>query len=280
LPVGLVAIRSAKVHAYLTIGTGILPPLLDSNLPDKDLRASGRMGGEGKLTVAADMKRVLVLGNQVEVIRRLVREAGLEDVSEDPQVILTYGGDGLLLGSEREWPGVPKLPLRNSRHGKKCEPHQIEEALERLIRGDLRRRTYFKIRAEALGQVRMALNDVLVHNSRPTSGVRYRVWIDDREFSDEIVGDGVVVATPFGSTGYYRSITRGIFRVGIGLAFNNSTEQMDHMVLGEDSVVRVRITRGPAMLAADNRPDPIPLDDDDEVTIRRAEESAVLLSLS
>ena len=232
------------------------------------------------MPVQTIMKRILVLGNNVESIRRLVRNKGLVDVSEDPEVILTYGGDGLLLGSERQWPGVPKLPLRNSRHGKKCEPHQIEEALERLIQGDLRRRTHIKICAEAKGQVCVGLNDVLVHNSQPTSGVRYRVWIDEKEFSDEIVGDGVVVATPFGSTAYYRSITRGIFRVGIGLAFNNSTEQVDHMVLHEDSVIRVHVTRGPAVVAADNNPEGISLDDDDEVVIRRADESAVLLTLS
>lgn len=232
------------------------------------------------MTVSTKMKRVLVLGNRVESIRRLIREKGLEVVTENPDVILTYGGDGLLLGSERDWPGIPKLPLRNSRHGRKCEPHQIEVALDRLMRRDLRRRVFLKLRAEARGQVLVGLNDVIVHNSQPTSGVRYRVWIDDHEFSDEIMGDGVVVATPFGSTAYYRSITRGTFRVGIGLAFNNSIEQVDHMVLREDSAIRVRITRGPAIVVADNNPEAVPLGDGDEVEIRRAEGEAVLLSLS
>jgi len=226
------------------------------------------------------MKRILVLGNDAESIRRLVRDKGLEDVTERPDVILTHGGDGLLLGSEREWPGIPKLPLRNSRHGRKCEPPQIEDALERLIRGDLRRRSFLKLRAEAHGETLIGLNDVIVHNSQPTSGVRYRVWIDEREFSDEIVGDGVVVATPFGSTAYYRSITRGTFRLGIGLAFNNSIEQVDHLVVREESSIRVRITRGPAIVVADNNPRAVPLDDGDEVLIRRAEDEAVLLSLS
>ncbi|MGH2571558.1 MAG: hypothetical protein ACRDGR_10045, partial [bacterium] len=213
-------------------------------------------------------------------IRGLVRAKGLEAVVEDPDVILTHGGDGLLLGSEREWPGVPKLPLRASRHGRKCEPHQIEDALDRLIRGDLGRRTFLKLRGQAQGQTLVGLNDVVVHNAQPTSGVRYRVWIDDQEFSHEIVGDGVVVATPFGSTAYYRSITRGTFRVGIGLAFNNSIEQVDHLVLSEESVIRVRITRGPAIVVADNNPHVVPLEDGDEAVIRRDDGEAVLLSLS
>ena len=59
----------------------------------------------------------MILGDEIEGIPPLVEESGLEVVTENPDLIMTYGGDGLLLGSEREWPGIPKLPLRNSRHG-------------------------------------------------------------------------------------------------------------------------------------------------------------------
>jgi NAD+ kinase len=226
------------------------------------------------------MKRVMVLGQGAERIIPLIRDRGLDIVGESPEIVLTYGGDGLLLESERRWPGVPKLPLRNSRHGKKCEPHQVEVALDRLIAGGILRREFTKVRAEALGESRVGLNDVLVHNSHPTSSVRYRVWIDDVEFGGEIVGDGLVVATPFGSTAYYRSITHSIFRTGLGLAFNNSTEQVDHMVLPEDAVIRVQILRGPALVTADNDPDMIDLEDEDEVIMRSDESRAVILALS
>ena len=232
------------------------------------------------MALQVQMKRVLVLGPEVDEIHALVESRGLELVTENPEVVLTWGGDGLLLGSERDWPGVPKLPLRNSRHGKKCEPRQIEEALDRLLAGSLEKRVFSKVQAEAHGVVQIGLNDVIIHNSRPTSSVRYRVWIDDREFGREIVGDGVVVATPFGSTAYYRSITRGIFRSGLGLAFNNSTEQMDHIVLPEEAVIRIRITRGPAIVVADNHPDEIALDENDDVVIRKADDSAVILALT
>lgn len=225
------------------------------------------------------MKRVLVRGPDSEFIPALVADCGLDLVEENPDVVLTWGGDGLLLGSEREWPGVPKLPLRNSRHGKKCQPHEVKEALARLIEGNLTVTRHTKVRAELGGEVRIGLNDIVIHNSQPTSSVRYRVWIDGTKFADEIVGDGVVVATTFGATAYYRSITGSIFKVGLGVAFNNSTEPVDHLVLPEDSEIRVRITRGPALLAADNDPTPLPLEEDDEIVIRRADEEAVVLSL-
>jgi NAD+ kinase len=208
-----------------------------------------------------------------------VEEYGLSIVREKPDVVVTYGGDGILLHSEREWPGVPKLPLRNSRRGKKCEPREVREAISKLAGGELLRHEVMKLRLEAKGLSQVGLNDVIVHNARPTSSLRCRVYLDNLEFGDEIVGDGIVVSTPFGSTAYYRSITRGIFHLGIGVAFNNSIEQVDHIVLREDAVIRIVITRGPAVVVADNHPELIDLDEDEDVVIHRAPEKAIILGV-
>jgi NAD+ kinase len=234
---------------------------------------------EVRVPIVTALKRILVLGEDAPSILPLVREAGFSVVTDAPDVVLTYGGDGLLLHSEREWPGVPKLALRNSRFGKKCEPRTVEDALNRLARGELRALRQSKVRAEAAGQTRVGLNDIIVHNARPMFSVRFRVWIDGESFGDEIVGDGLVVATTFGSTAYYRSITRSIFRVGLGLAFNNSTQSVDHLVVAEDAKIRLRIERGPAIAAADNDPDAIPLETGDEVEIRRDDAHAIILQL-
>jgi NAD+ kinase len=229
------------------------------------------------MPVSISMKRILVLGRDSRTILPLVLGAGFTVVEDAPDVVITYGGDGLLLHSEREWPGVPKLPLRNSRHGKKCEPRTVREALERLARGELVPVRHPKVRAEIGAEFRVGLNDIIVHNSRPISTVRCHVRIDGAAFGGEIVGDGLVVATSFGSTAYYRSITRSVFHVGLGLAFNNCTEPVDHVVLPESAEIRVVITRGPAIVAADNDPNVIPMEEGGEVVIRRHESDAVIL---
>ena len=180
------------------------------------------------MTIGAEMKRILIMGRDVEHIRPLARERGFEVVDQDPEVVVTWGGDGLLLRSEHAWPGVPKLPLRNSRHGIKCQPHEVPDALDRLMDGRFVPTEHIKVEAKIGPLTRTGLNDVIVHNAAPTSAVRYRIWINGVEMGHELVGDGVVVATPFGSTAYYRTITRGSFREGLGLAFNNSTEHVDH----------------------------------------------------
>jgi len=232
------------------------------------------------LAANSSIRRVLVLGRNIQDIVPLVRERGLQVVTESPDLILTWGGDGLLLRSEAAYPGVPKLPLRNSRHGKKCQAHEVPEALDRLLEGRLSENEQIKVEAQAHGVVKVGLNDVAMHNLHPTSAVRFLVEIDGKNLGHELVGDGVVVATPFGSTGYFQSITRGSFEEGLGLAFNNSTEAVDHRILSEDSEIRLRITRGPAVLVADNQPDMVELDDGDEVFIRRHPATTVILRLS
>jgi len=99
----------------------------------------------------------------------------------------------------------------------------------------------------------VALNEIVIHNKNPQHGIRYRVFLDKTDLGKEFIGDGLVVATPFGSTGYYRSITDSYFELGIGIAFNNSTEQADSLVVKEQRQIKVLITRGPALLYADNQ---------------------------
>jgi NAD+ kinase len=88
-----------------------------------------------------------------------------------------------------------------------------------------------------------------------------------------------VAATPFGSSAYYRSITHSLFQVGIGLAFNNSTEPVDHMVLREDSLIEVTILRGPAIVAVDNNPERVSLLEGDTFLVRKSSEPARILGI-
>jgi NAD kinase len=124
----------------------------------------------------------------------------------------------------------------------------------------------------------IAINEIIVHNSNPRKAIRYTVHVDDKQIGNEIIGDGIVVATPsFGSTGYYRSITDSFFEVGIGLAFNNSIEQSDHMVLRDNRVIKLNLVRGPADVYADNQESSIELCENESVTIRKSEDTAKIV---
>jgi NAD+ kinase len=222
--------------------------------------------------------RVALAGRDTAELLPLVSELDLRIDDKDPEVVISYGGDGTLLGAEYEWPGVPKLAIRHPRSCRKCPDHEDIVVLKRLAEGDFSRTVLMKMEAHVRGQRLVGINDITLNKVVPFWGVRYRVWINGEAYSGEIVGDGVVVSTPFGSSAYYRSISRSFFRVGIGVAFNNSTEQVDHLVLRETDRIRVQITRGPSLLCADNAPNPVQLVEGEEAEIGKAEETTVLLA--
>lgn len=224
--------------------------------------------------------RVAIFGRNLPDLRRWLKRFPVEIVEDAPDLVISYGGDGSLLGAERAFPGVPKFPLRDSRMNPKCPEHGEDVLLDRLLAGALERTAVMKLEARARRDKRLpALNDVVIHKRNISSCVRYRVWLDDELYANQIVGDGLVAATPFGSTGYYRSITHSLFRLGIGLAFNNSTEPTDHLVIREDTVVTVEIIRGPAVLLVDNAPERVRLRRADRVRIQRGPEQTEIIGL-
>ncbi len=232
---------------------------------------------------------VVVYGREADKVRPLIeREPSLKLVEKDPETVVTFGGDGTLLAAERLWPGVPKVPIRNSRRGVRCIDEPPETVIAALANGSLVRRKFLKIACDvAFASKRrdperiLAINEFSVHMGRVNSSVRFRMWFNDRPYEvgqdGEIIGDGLVVCTPFGSTAYFNQITRGEFWEGIGVAFMYTNQHTNHLIVPESTELRAVVTRGPAVLAHDSAPDYIDLTDGDTLTIRRAKDHATLL---
>ena len=221
--------------------------------------------------------RVIIFGKNKADIRPLVQAAGFAVVEENAQFVISYGGDGTLMHAEHEYPGIPKIVLKDSIICKRCSPLPNEEVLKKVINRRYAVEELMKLEADADGRKLFAMNDIIVHNKDPRHAIRYSLSVNGLPIGNTIIGDGIVVATPFGSTAYYRSIADGSFELGIGLAFNNSTEQSDHVVLKEDSVITVKIIRGPAVLYADNQEHELILGKDAEVVIRRSSLKAAIV---
>lgn len=232
--------------------------------------------------------KVLLFGDQVADIRPEVekhREFSLVD--ETPEIVICYGGDGTLLTAERNWPGIPKVPIRNSLRGNRCIAHPAPLVIDRLAKGTLVRTEFMKLACSVEGRDSTrprrpftAMNEVNVHMARINSAVRFKIWIDDEAYTnaEEILGDGFVVSTPFGSTAYFNHITRGCFRSGIGLAFKSTSEHTNHIVVPEFSHVRILITRGPALFTYDNSDERSDLEEGDMLLVERHEKPAVLFT--
>jgi len=215
--------------------------------------------------------KVLLFGKNSKNIADLVEQSGFNIVNSNPDVVISYGGDGTLLSAEREFPGLPKLPLRNSQVCKKCADHEDELILKQLLTGKLHLKEYKKLMTTILYKSFYALNDFVIRNSNPTHSIRFHT----SETNDKLlIGDGIIVSTPFGSTGYFKSVTNQAFNQGFGLAFNNTTEKLPPVIFNRDATVNFKLIRGKAILSFDNNPDVFVVDEESELVFKLSDQVA------
>ena len=225
--------------------------------------------------------RVLLSGKNAKNIEGLVKSLGLEIVTADPDIIISYGGDGTLLSSERDYPKIPKLPLRNSQFCHKCANHEDEVILKKLLKSNLKLKEYRRLETTLLYKNFYALNDFVVRNSDPTHTIRFRLIIPLSSLRKQgsinnqlLVGDGIVISTPFGSSGYFKSITGQTFDKGFGVALNNTTEKTDPLFLKEEDSVTFKLVRGKATLSFDNSADIFTIDEGSELVFKLSDQVA------
>lgn len=215
--------------------------------------------------------KVLLYGKNSKNRETLVKSLGFTVVTSNPEVIISYGGDGTLFSAERQFPTLPKLPLRNSEAAKKCTEHKDEVMLKKLLKDKLKLKEYKKLETTILYKNFYALNDFVIRNSDPTHSIRFKTsQTEDRV----LIGDGIVVATVFGSTGYFKSITGQAFEKGFGLAFNNITKKIPSIILKEGDNITFSLARGKATLSFDNNPDIFTIDEGSELIFKLSSQVA------
>jgi len=178
----------------------------------------GVVGHRGYDGLADVLRRLGDLARRLDI--RLAFEPELHtvasehDVLDDPSsldALLTLGGDGTLLRGARALDGspVPILGINLGRLGflTSCGIDDLEAGVERLARGDFQAERRMTLDVRALGtdgEERMrwfALNDVVLHKG----GFARMVSLDVAANGESIASysaDGIVVATPTGSTAY------------------------------------------------------------------------------
>ncbi len=123
----------------------------------------------------------------------------LDDAAAGCDAVIVLGGDGTMLSAVHRFPGIPLLGLNLGSLGYLAgvEAPHFEDAL-RALRDDaftLSRRTALSV------QGRTALNDVVF--SRGTSGHAAVIALSvDGRTATRFFADGLVIATPTGSTAY------------------------------------------------------------------------------
>jgi NAD+ kinase len=125
-------------------------------------------------------------------------------------LIFTFGGDGTILRAARAAAplGVPLLGVNLGRVGFLTEmsPWQMQEKLKTILKGDywIERRVMLKaelIRGEEVVNTFLALNDIVASRAALSRVVDCTLTVNGAMVT-KLVADGVIVATPTGSTAY------------------------------------------------------------------------------
>lgn len=127
----------------------------------------------------------------------------------DSNFLISVGGDGTLLDTARyiRDSKIPVLGVNTGRLGflSLVDVGQIEQAVEALINGEytLDKRTLLEIKSEQqeFGEFPYALNEVTILNRERHSMVTIHAYVNDMYMST-YWADGLIVATPTGSTAY------------------------------------------------------------------------------
>lgn len=224
--------------------------------------------------------KVLLFGKRSDRIKPLVKAMGFSIVEKNPEAVITYGGDGTLLSAESLFPSVPKLPIRDNSICIKCQKHQDEVVLKKLQEGKLQLMQTNKLEAHLKGKNLLATNDFTTRNSLQMHSIRYKVFKNNKQIDNLIIGDGVVLATSFGSSGYFKSITKKSFSKGFGLAFNNTTAVLEPLYFDNKDAIKVVIVRGPATLTYDNNSDIYELVGKSEIIFKPSREKLLIYDSS
>jgi len=227
-------------------------------------------------------KALVVYRHDPSEVEKILAAEGFDVVKENPDFIVCFGGDGTVLFGERKFPGVPKLIVKTSPVCRKCDytVDELRNVLRSIREGDYQIVEKMKLEAHAKGKTLVGLNEIQIHPKLPIYAVRFSLSVCGKTFN-ELIGDGVIVATPFGSTAYYEATGGKRFANGIGVSFNNlHRRKVDSFVVADDSVVKLAITRGPAWLLADNDENMVELNAGDTVEIKKSESVANFIYVS
>ena len=223
-----------------------------------------------------------------ENLQSAIEKAGAEvvDVETDedlvtPDMVLAVGGDGTMLAAVRRALAydVPVLGFNLGTLGflAHVEPDHLEPVVSRILTGDYLIEERMTVAATVAGVTASGVNDVVVEKLDTQRLVVLAVRIDGAEFTT-YRADGLIVATPTGSTAY--AFSAGGPLVDPSLKALIMTPVASHslfdraLVLPPTSEISVRVVLDRAVHVTVDKNDLGHLVEGEVVTIRRGEELA------
>ena len=213
-----------------------------------------------------------------------------QELQENADFLLSIGGDGTLLNTITliRDSDIPVLGINTGRLGfiSSVSTDQIDNAINQLLKKEytLEERTLLQLDTnnQLFGDTNFALNEVTLLKKDTSSMIRIHAFLDD-EFLNSYWADGLIVATPTGSTGYSLSCGGPIVVPGtknfIIAPIAPHNLNVRPVIVSEDRVLKLKVEDRDelALVALDSRSRAI--DPTLELTIRKANFKVNLIKL-
>lgn len=155
-------------------------------------------------------KTCVIARERTEEDPLLVKRNHLSVIPEDTDLCIVLGGDGTLLQAARSiaYMDIPIIGVNLGQMGylTEVEAEDIDDALQKILDGryEIEERMMLRGSLEVEGKKDYSLNDIILTRYQGISTIGYNIFIDG-QFLCSYYADGLVVATPTGSTGYNMS---------------------------------------------------------------------------
>lgn len=172
------------------------------------------------------------------------------NIPEDTECIIVLGGDGTVLQAARDTidKRIPLIGINLGTLGylTEIEVGQMDEALQKLLQDDFTIEERMMLSGSVNGEETQshALNDIVITRSGEFQIIKYDIYVNGL-LLNSCQADGIVLATPTGSTGYNMSAGGPIVEPGANLILLTPicphTLNSRSIVLAPEDEVRIEI---------------------------------------
>jgi NAD+ kinase len=136
---------------------------------------------------------------EVKKIKKILKDFGIEfelcNKKSEYNIIIVVGGDGTVFKAAKEYPKAALLPIKRLK-----QPPSI--ALAKIKKGSYACENTMRLEARFKNFKGWGMNDIVICRDDENAN-RIRIFSGGKDvYGDIIIGDGVIIATPYGSTGY------------------------------------------------------------------------------
>jgi NAD+ kinase len=256
---------------------------------------------EKSFKVAADVMEWLNERNiTVRVEKMAAEKMGLKkenssfpEMKSSVDLVILFGGDGTFLYTAQHFIGteIPILGVNLGRLGflTEIEIEELYQRLSKIIKGDfsIKKRMLLQSQVKRCSQLvhkSFALNDVVVNRGANSRMINIKLYINE-EFVNSYRADGLIMATPTGSTAYNLSaggpIVNPQIRAIIITPICPHTLYVRPMVISENEKLKIVITgKNNVMKITTDGNKTYDLNDEDHIYISAAKNSISMVNFA